>query len=61
MDFAFRVQYQLEEKKITEMKKAVLAGSYVFSPLKLMVMPFHYPKDCFYQVFVVPEMPILFL
>lgn len=48
---AFRVQYQEEsERKIAGWLLCFLALN--------MVMPSHYPKNCFYHV---PEMPILFL
>lgn len=36
---AFREKYPFWEEEVREIKKDVLAGSYVFSPLKLVVLP----------------------
>ena len=54
---AFSQQYPFGEGKVSEIKQAVLSGTYVFSPLKFLVLPNDYPRTNFFHVFSVPDLP----
>lgn len=52
--------YSFGPDRAGEIQTAVLAGAYVFSPLRLEVFPKDHPKTGFFHTFSVPEYPDIF-
>lgn len=53
--------YPFGQDTVKEIQKALLEGTFVFSPLRLEIFPKDYPKTGFFHTLSVPEFPDFYL